>query len=84
LGEYGVYLHGLPYAMAPESQKHIAAAMWFGQRYAVDRDKLRAKAEVRYSHANYFHTVLGLVEMETSVYDKRLDILADCHLPEGR
>lgn len=84
LGEYGVYLHGLPYAMAPESQKHIAAAMWFGQRYAVDRDKLRAKAEARYSHANFFHTVLGLVEMETSVYDKRLDILTDCHLPEGR
>lgn len=84
LGEYGVYLHSLPYAMAPESQKHIAAAMWFGQRYAIDRDKLRAKAGERYSHANFFHTVLGLVEMETSVYDKRLDILEDCRLPEGR
>lgn len=84
LGEYGVYLHGLPYAMAPDSQKHIAAAMWFGQRYAIDRDKLRAKAGERYSHTNFFHTVLGLVEMQTVAYDKRLDILADCHLPEGR
>jgi len=84
LGEYGVYLHGLPYAMAPDTQKHIGAAMWFGERFAIDRDKLRAKAGERYSHTNFFHTVLGLVEMETSVYDKRLDILADCHLPEGR
>lgn len=84
LGEYGVYLHGLPYAMAPDSQKHIAAALWFGRRYAIDRDKLRAKAGERYSHANFFHTVLGLVEMQTVAYDKDLDILADCHLPEGR
>ncbi len=84
LGEYGVYLHGLPYAMAPDSQKHIAAAIWFGQRFAIDRDKLRAKAGERYSHTNFFHTVLGLVEMQTVAYDKGLDILADCHLPEER
>ena len=30
LGENGLYLHGLPYFMAPETQKHIAALMWFG------------------------------------------------------
>ncbi len=75
LGENGLYLHGLPYFMAPDSQKHVPAVMWFGKSFKIDREALRAKAEGTFSHDNLFHTVLGLMEVETSVYDKRLDIL---------
>ena len=74
LGEYGLYLHGLPYAMAPESQKHIASVFWFGDRFKIDKKALRDKATQRFSHDNLFHTVLGLFEIETSVYNKQLDI----------
>jgi lipid A ethanolaminephosphotransferase len=75
LGENGVYLHGLPYFMAPEVQKHIPAIMWFGEDYKIDRDKLRANAAKEYSHDNLFHTLLGMMEVETSVYKKEKDIL---------
>lgn len=75
LGEYGIYLHGLPYAMAPDNQKHIAAVLWFGSRFTVDRQALREKAGHRFSHDNLFHTVLGLFEIETSVYNRQLDII---------
>lgn len=75
LGEYGVYLHGLPYSMAPDTQKHIAAVAWFGESFKLDPKILRDKSKNQYSHDNLFHTVLGLMEVETSVYDAGLDII---------
>ncbi|MDR2549070.1 MAG: phosphoethanolamine--lipid A transferase [Desulfobulbus sp.] len=74
LGEYGLYLHGLPYAMAPDSQKHVASIFWFDDRFGIDRQALQAKAAERLSHDNLFHTVLGLFAVQTSVYDPSLDI----------
>ncbi|GAB4347147.1 MAG: phosphoethanolamine--lipid A transferase [Desulfobulbaceae bacterium] len=77
LGEHNIYLHGLPYAMAPDEQKHIAAVFWFGPGIDVDGKRLAEKADLPLSHDNLFHTVLGLVEVvDTPVYDRRLDILA--------
>ena len=75
LGEYGVYLHGLPYLVAPEVQKHIAAVFWFGDSFKIDRDALRRKASRPFSHDHLFHTILGLMEVETEIYDPRLDIM---------
>jgi lipid A ethanolaminephosphotransferase len=75
LGENSIYLHGLPYFMAPENQKHIPAIMWFGDRFRINREKLREIAVKEYSHDNLFHTLLGLMEVETSVYDKDMDII---------
>jgi len=75
LGEYSIYLHGLPYAMAPESQKHIASVFWFGDSFTIDKKALRDKAAEQFSQDNLFHTILGLMEVETSTYDKKLDII---------
>jgi lipid A ethanolaminephosphotransferase len=75
LGENGVYLHGLPYFMAPDSQKHVAAVMWFGNSFKLAREALRAKSQGSFSHDNLFHTILGMMEVQTSVYNKSLDIL---------
>ncbi|SUG57882.1 Phosphoethanolamine transferase EptA specific for the 1 phosphate group of core-lipid A [Salmonella enterica subsp. diarizonae] len=40
LGENGVYLHGLPYSIAPDTQKHVPMLIWlskdYQQRYQVD------------------------------------------------
>lgn len=79
LGENGLYLHGLPYFMAPDAQKHIAAVMWFGDgsRAHIDQNALRAKSAQAYSHDNLFHTILGLMEVKTSVYDKKKDMIND-------
>jgi lipid A ethanolaminephosphotransferase len=76
LGENGVYLHGLPYFFAPRSQKQVASIFWFGQRYRVDREALRQRAGLAYSHDNIFHTLLGMMDIETSVYIRDMDILA--------
>ena len=77
LGEKGLYLHGIPYFMAPDEQTHVGALMWFGakSKETMDIATLTAKSSQNYSHDNLFHTILGVMGVETSVYDKTKDIL---------
>jgi len=78
LGENGIYLHGLPYFMAPVEQKHIGSLMWFGGediKEDVDVEKLSSYKNQFFSQDNLFHTLLGLFEVETDVYKKEMDIL---------
>ncbi|WPD20756.1 MAG: phosphoethanolamine--lipid A transferase [Candidatus Electrothrix scaldis] len=77
LGEGGIYLHGLPYMIAPEAQKHIGALMWFGEqaRQYINLHLLQQKKDKEYSHDNLFHTLLGFFEVKTDVYDKNFDII---------
>jgi lipid A ethanolaminephosphotransferase len=78
LGEHGIYLHGLPYMIAPDSQKHVASVMWFGESFAqINEEALRAREGAPFSHDNYFNTVLGMLEVESTVYDSSKDILQE-------
>ena len=75
LGEKGVYLHGMPYAIAPDAQKHPAAGIWVGSQFhGVTADKLKGMAAQPLSHDNLFHTLLGAFEVNTQVYQPQLDI----------
>ena len=82
LGESNLYLHGMPYALAPEVQKHIPMLFWLSPRYqqafAVDTACLRQKSEQRVSQDNLFHSILGLLDIETQVYDAKLDVFTGC------
>lgn len=82
LGESGLYLHGLPYAMAPKEQTKIPMLMWVSDNYArdaeLDLDCLREQAKLPASHDNLFHTVLGLSGVATKAYDATLDVSANC------
>jgi len=69
LGEHGLYLHGLPYFMAPDAQTHVGALVWFGED---NQKKIAPNKE--YSHDNLFHTLLGLFNVQTEVYQKEMDI----------
>lgn len=74
LGEKGVYLHGMPPFMAPDEQKHVASVFWFADSFEIDTNRFRRARDLPLSHANLFHTVLGLLEIESQVYDPRKDI----------
>ncbi|APW65753.1 phosphoethanolamine transferase [Poseidonibacter parvus] len=80
LGENGLYLHGMPYFMAPDEQKHVASFMWFGEgdiKEDIDVDKLKSYSDKKFSQDNLFHTLLSFFEVETDVYEKEMDILND-------
>ncbi|MGJ8689145.1 MAG: phosphoethanolamine transferase [Gammaproteobacteria bacterium] len=76
LGEMGLYLHGLPYALAPQAQTHVASFLWFGEMEANKRLAISSRAQQSLSHDNYFHTVLGMLDVDTKIYDPTLDIVA--------
>jgi len=77
LGENGVYLHGLPFFMAPDAQTHIGALMWLGKgmKKKINIQDLRQRSTKEYSHDNLFHTILGLFNVQTNVYKEDMDIL---------
>ncbi|MFW0754455.1 phosphoethanolamine transferase [Pseudomonas sp. H11T01] len=82
LGEYNLYLHGTPYMLAPEQQKHVAMLAWFSDSYqkafSVDAGCLQLSREKPLSHDNLFHSMLGLLKVDSSVYNASLDMFAGC------
>ncbi len=83
LGENGIFLHAAPYDIAPKEQTHVPMQLWLPQVTAqaleVDKECLTRKASVGgFSHDNMFHTIMGLLEVKSSEYDPKLDVLASC------
>ena len=82
LGENGLFLHGLPYSIAPKEQTEVPLLMWFSPGYikdfSLDMDCLRQRASKPASHDNLFHSVLGLLDIKTSVYEASLDVAGQC------
>jgi lipid A ethanolaminephosphotransferase len=82
LGENNIYLHGLPYAVAPDVQKRVPWITWlstsFAARSRIDHTCLQNNTDQALSHDNLFHSVLGLVGVQTAVYQRSLDVYAAC------
>jgi lipid A ethanolaminephosphotransferase len=76
LGEKGIYLHGLPYAMAPKEQTHVPALMWFGEGMDIDQAPIKEKRHQLFNHDYVSHTLLGFMEVESLIYNPNLDILS--------
>ena len=85
LGEKGLYLHGVPYAFAPEQQTRVPMVSWLSpglqKRADVSATCLKGRSAEPVSHDNLFHTVLGLMEVATQVYAPTLDAFAPCREP---
>lgn len=83
LGERGMYLHGTPYFIAPREQTQVPMVMWlspeFSRNAGVDLACLRENALHRaHSHDNVFHSLLGLFGINSTVYQRELDVFAGC------
>jgi lipid A ethanolaminephosphotransferase len=85
LGEKNIYLHGLPYSVAPPEQTTVPMITWlspgFEQRSRVSTRCLQAARNQPLSHDNLFHSVLGLMAVKTTAYQRERDVFAAC---EGR
>lgn len=82
LGEHNMFLHGMPYNLAPDVQKKVPMISWFGDTHdqvlGLSARCARASKQREISHDNLFHTELGLLEIDTSAYNADLDIYSDC------
>ena len=82
LGENNLYLHGTPYFMAPDEQIRIPLVTWFDGQFAssmgLDLDCLKKSVATPLSHDNLFSSMLGMMNITTSVYERNLDMFSPC------
>ena len=84
LGEKNMYLHGAPYIISPEEQRHIPFMLWlndgFRDQFNIDQRCMEARRDQEFSHDNVFHSVLGMLNINTAVYNPQLDMFHACTL----
>lgn len=81
LGEHGLFLHGTPYALAPEAQTQVPMLWWqkSSNLNARDyRDCVAAELPEVVSHDHLFHTLHGLVQVTSNLYQANLDLTSPC------
>ncbi|MFN3586275.1 MAG: phosphoethanolamine transferase, partial [Moraxellaceae bacterium] len=87
LGEYGLYLHGAPYVLAPSQQTRVPALLWLSsdieRQRRIDSRCLAQQRNKPYSHDNLVHSVLGLMDLHSTVYQIAQDIFAACRAGEN-
>ncbi|MCZ8112002.1 MAG: phosphoethanolamine transferase [Betaproteobacteria bacterium] len=92
LGERGLFLHGLPYAIAPDVQKQVPMLFWASAGFergaglaagCVDGPLRRRARAGGVAHDHVFHTVLGLLDVQTALREPALDLVAGCRAGAG-
>lgn len=91
LGEQGLFLHGLPYAIAPEVQKRVPMVMWSsagleqaaGLKSGCLGPALQRQARTPVAHDHLFHTLLGLLDVRTTLHEPGLDLTDTCRSPSA-
>ncbi len=82
LGEKGLYLHGMPYTLAPKEQIHVPMLVWLSQPLQRERNWrmacLQAQSTKALSHDHLFHSMLGLTQVSTRLAKPELDLFAAC------
>jgi lipid A ethanolaminephosphotransferase len=82
LGENNLYLHGMPYAIAPTVQTHVPLITWWSDQFqrvrGIRHECLKQDLDKPLSHDNLYHSVLGLMRVQTRSYQPDLDLFRRC------
>lgn len=70
LGEHGVFLHGMPYTIAPDAQTHVPLLIWLGATSDADLTTIESKVKTPNTQDAVFHTLLNVFEIESNTLDK--------------
>jgi lipid A ethanolaminephosphotransferase len=75
LGEYGVYLHGAPYQIAPQAQTRIPAIIWMGSNFDYSHEQLLPHVNLSFSQDDLFCTLLTTFEVDSNTCDSWRPVL---------
>ena len=65
LGENNIYLHGLPYSIAPDAQKQVPVIIWSPNNNHIDKDTLTSQLDQPVSHDFITPTLLNFFGITT-------------------
>lgn len=82
-GESGIFLHAMPYDIAPKEQTRVPMQLWMPKVTAgalnLNRECLVYKARNEsLSHDNFFHSLMSLMQVTSAEHQPKLDIFDDC------
>lgn len=84
LGEMGLYLHGTPYSIAPDEQKYVPMMAYFSNSFIEDHNMdlncLENESKLSFSQDNFFHSILGILDVNTSFYNEKQDLFLKCRV----
>lgn len=83
IGERGLYGHCAPYILAPAEQTKVPLMVWMSEGFQAEKKLtwscLHEQATHKsYSHDYLFHSILGLMDVQTEVYQSNLDLFKMC------
>ncbi len=82
LGEHNLYLHGIPYAIAPRAQTTVPMVAWLSpaleHSLGIEPACMDQVAAQPAAHDHLFHSVLGLFDVLSRAYEPRYDLFRDC------
>ena len=82
LGENGVYLHGLPYWMAPAAQTQVPLIWWMAEDFArqqrLSLPCLQQQANSKLSHDHLFHSLGSLFARQSAIFQAELNLFNAC------
>lgn len=67
LGEGGLYLHGMPYIIAPEAQTQVPIILWCGEHSDIDHEKTDESKDKSNAHDAVFDALLEIFEVEVDL-----------------
>lgn len=87
-GEHGLYLHGSPYAIAPQQQTHIPMILWFSpqwQKHNIQHvNCLKHSQQKILSQDDLFSTLLNVLDIKSNVMRSEFNLLQQCNIPTKR
>ncbi len=82
LGEHNLYLHGIPYSIAPSTQTAVPMIAWLSPEIehalGIDVSCLNRVAAQPAAHDHLFHSVIGLLGVSTQAYQPEYDLFQRC------
>lgn len=78
LGESGLFLHGTPMNLAPREQVRIPFLVWMNDSF-IQHNKISLSSfgnRDKYTQDMVFHSVMGALKLNSSIYDAELDLFA--------
>ncbi|MBT1063587.1 phosphoethanolamine--lipid A transferase [Bowmanella sp. Y26] len=67
LGENGLYLHGMPYFLAPKAQTHVPFLVWVGESSDILLEPSRRLTHEAFSHDDFSCSLLQSFEIDSHI-----------------
>jgi lipid A ethanolaminephosphotransferase len=83
LEENGIYLHAMPYQLAPSSQTNVPLIIWTGDHFDFSASDIKRYRDKTVSQDDLFCSLMAVFEIQTTTCDARTNLFMPEHMEES-